>query len=107
MDMEHDWKAARTEAARADLVAQSDTERRCAALEAACRYEVEQHGKARDLLVHIEQCRRAEVGDRDQAIAYRDQLLNEKSSEIGALRHQLAAALKTICLLYTSDAADE
>ena len=70
MDMEQDWKAARIESARIEQVGRHNLARRCAALESALRYEVEQRDAAaerhRKLIADVMiQCRDAS----DRAIA--------------------------------------
>ena len=74
VDMEHDWKAARIEAARAELVARDDMSRRCAALEASLRYEVEQREAAaernRKMIADL-MIQRREASDRSIAATVR------------------------------------
>jgi len=110
MDMEHDWKAQRTEAARAGLVADLDVARRCAALEVSLRFEADAHAKTKETLAyaaktmtqhaadiaHLNECRRDEVAARDDMIASRDRVIAQQAATVGTLRAELAAAMRTI-----------
>ena len=93
MDMEHDWKAARIEAARVELVARDDMSRRCAALEALLRYEVEQREAAaernRKMIVDLMIQRREAIDRAIAATARADTSERELKLAMDRLQHIL------------------